>query len=192
MPGQSAGRKTPLMRPMSMMPPVSTAPVEPAETNAAASGSSFKMFMPTTREESRLERMACVGTSSLVISSVQCLISTREASCGVFASSARMRASSPVKRMPKLFRSFSASSAPFTISAGALSPPIASTTTLIISISFTLARRAKVIQNDYTISFRKRQTKRAVPRKNGAFFTFSQAESRRRGIHCRSTQTEQS
>ena len=59
-----------------MMPPVSTAPVEPAETNAAASGSSFKRVMPTTREESRLERMACVGTSSLVISSVQCLTST--------------------------------------------------------------------------------------------------------------------
>ena len=78
--GQTAGREMPRMRPTRSSAPVSTAPVEPAETKPAASGSSLSIFSATTREESFFWRMARVGASSLVMTSLQCTTERRSAS----------------------------------------------------------------------------------------------------------------
>ena len=77
--GQSAGREIPLILPSISTPAASTAPVDPEDTKASARPS-LSSPKATTVEESFLVRTAFVGTSSLVMTSGACTISTREES----------------------------------------------------------------------------------------------------------------
>ena len=121
-----------MILPTRTCPPTRTAPVLPADTNASHVPS-LTIFIPFTIEESFLERIAATGGSAVSITSVAFTIST--CSCGnvYFASSVRMTSSLPTRNTLIFLLSITASAAPFITSVGALSPPIASTATLIHS-----------------------------------------------------------
>ena len=131
--GASGGRSTPFALPTSTCPPTSTAPVLPEETKASASFF-LTIFNPTTIEESFFLRIANTGGSAVSITSE--VWTTRILSAGrsgYFASSFSITSPIPVRITWISSRSFTASTAAFTGSCGALSPPMASTTTLITS-----------------------------------------------------------
>ena len=110
--GARGGLSTPLLLPTSTCPPTRTAPVLPDETKASAS-CFLTIFKPTTIDESFFFGYPEYFASSLSITS--CF---------------------PVRITFMSCLSVTASTAALTGSAGALSPPIASTTTLTCSAIF--------------------------------------------------------
>ena len=125
--GPMAARRMPRMRLTTSVAPESSAPVDPAETKASPAPS-FSRFNPTVREESGFCLKAMAGSSAISTTSLASLISTPagrlfwpQASTAFSTSAVRptRMISTPWFRL--------ASSAPRTISSGALSPPIAST-----------------------------------------------------------------
>ena len=135
--GARGERSTPLILPTTNWPPTSMAPVLPADTNASASPC-FTRFIPTTIEEFFFFLIAITGGSSNPITSSACTIVTRSLSYLYFASSVLMSSVLPTNTTCILSFSLTASIAPFIGACGALSPPMASTTTLIISLIFHL------------------------------------------------------
>ena len=121
-----------MILPIINCPPTNTAPELPADTKASAFPS-FTRFSATTMEESFFLRIAITGASSQEISSLASITSTRSDGIWYLNNSASIASFFPTKKTFILFRSKIASTAPFTISPGALSPPIASTATFIIS-----------------------------------------------------------
>ena len=103
--------------------PVSSAPVEPAETTASPFPSR-RRFSATVMEESFLRRVAVLGSSSMVTISRASTISNWQISSGFRQRSISSFRPTSTTSTPSSFR---ARSAPFTISPGALSPPMAST-----------------------------------------------------------------
>ena len=131
--GARGGLSTPLLLPTSTCPPTSTAPVLPEETKASAS-CVLTSFRPTTMEESFFLRIANTGGSAVSITSEAgttwiCSVGYPE----YFASSPSITSCFPVSITFISCLSVTASTAALTGSAGALSPPIASTTTLTCS-----------------------------------------------------------
>ena len=129
--GARAGREIPLILPIFIIAPERIAPVLPAETRPITLSSSFNMSKALTREESFFWRIATVGTSSFVITSLALTISIL--SFLPFKISLILF-SSPHKTTFKFLFSFIARIAPSTTSSGALSPPKASTTTFIFNL----------------------------------------------------------
>ena len=129
--GASGALFTPLIFPAISWPPTNTAPVLPQETNASAF-CSFTSLSPTTSEESFLVRTDSTGGAPVSITSDAGTISSLDLSY-VSPSSALFNSSGrPVKSTFMLLFLLTASTAPCTIQAGALSPPIPSTATVII------------------------------------------------------------
>ena len=128
--GAIAGLSTPFILPTSKVAPVSNAPEFPAETNTSPSPS-FNNLKPTTIEESFLCFIACVGMSSIVISSVVlCIIILSDISFILSFPYSSFTflfifSSFPTKIISELI-SFIAFTAPLIVASGALSPPIAS------------------------------------------------------------------
>ena len=114
------------MRLVMRVAPVSRAPVEPAETSASPFPSR-SMVSPTPMEVSFLRRNTVAGSSHISTVSVVAAISMPAgSSCAPhWASASRMAFSSPVSTMSTP-QCFCPARAPFTISSGALSPPMAS------------------------------------------------------------------
>ena len=128
----------PFILPIITVAPVRRAPVLPAETKAFASPFLTRLS-PTTIEESFFLLIAVVGTSSVLITSEAFTISIFSFGKLYFSSSFFIISSMPT-RITLLPNSFTASTAPFTTSYGALSPPIASTAILIFSILITFVK----------------------------------------------------
>ena len=126
-----AGLSIPFILPTMKRPPTSIAPVLPALRKASAC-LSLTSFIATTSEESFFDLTAFVGTSSNSITSVAFTTSMPDLSF-VFSSMILFISSSfPTRTTVMSGLPFTASSAPTTISYGALSPPIASTAILIV------------------------------------------------------------
>ena len=115
--GARGGRSMPLILPTISCPPTSTAPELPADTNASQTPS-------------------FTGGSAVSIISSALTISICSLLYVYCTSSFLMTSCLPVRYTLILLFSVTASIAPFTISAGALSPPMASTATLVISPMF--------------------------------------------------------
>ncbi len=128
--GASGDLSTPFILPTTNCPPTSIAPVLPAETNASASPC-FTRFMPTTIDEFFFFLMAITGGSSKPITSSACTMLIRSLSYVYLPSSLFISSVRPASTILRLEISPSASTAPLTGASGALSPPIASTTTFI-------------------------------------------------------------
>ena len=108
--------------------PERRAPVEPAEIIASALPS-FKSLRATVMEESDFSRVTVAGSSSISTTSEAFAISTPDGRSLYPSSLIDLKISSPFPtRTIFAPNSSCASSAPFTISRGALSPPIASIT----------------------------------------------------------------
>ena len=124
--GLSAARRMPRSRRTISVAPESRAPVFPAETTASPRPS-FSRFSATVMEESGLSRQARAGSSSIVTTSEAF---TMETPSGRFPRPRvwkQRRISSPLPTSTSSTPvSWWASMAPFTISRGALSPPMAS------------------------------------------------------------------
>ena len=122
-----AGRFTPLMVRTMRLAPTCSAPVLPAETKASPLPSA-SIRRPTTMLESFLVRMALAGSSHISMVWVVFTISKCSSSAMFcLAALARMISSLPTRTSVRLSRfSATACAAPFTISSGALSPPMAS------------------------------------------------------------------
>ena len=130
--GASGARSTPLIFPTRIWPPASTAPELPADTKASASPR-FTSFKATTIEESFLLRIAATGGSAVSITSDAFTISICSLGYVYADNPCRRTSSRPVSRTLISFRFCTASTAPLIISPGALSPPMASRATLVIS-----------------------------------------------------------
>ena len=133
--GASAARRMPRMRRTISVAPVSSAPVEPAETTASPSPSR-SMFSATVMDASFLWRVAVLGLSLMVMTS----LAGRTVICPFPAAPqaarhGRTASSRPTSTMSTP-NSFCASTAPCTMACGALSPPMASTMIFIASRSF--------------------------------------------------------
>src|SRR4051794_2205584 len=126
-----AGRAIPLIRPMRSSAAAIAAPVFPALIIASASPSRTACAQRTT-EASFSRRTAAAGSSSIAMTSRQ---STTTVPSGTTPSGtwARISSSRPYRRT-STSSSVAAASAPATISAGALSPPMASIATVIRSV----------------------------------------------------------
>ena len=133
--GAKGARSTPLIRPTMTWPPTRSAPEEPAETNASAFPS-LTSFSPTTMEESFFSRIDATGASPVSMTWVAFTMVNRSSSQVCPFRASRISSSFPTARTCVSGLFFRASRQPFTTSAGALSPPIASTATLTISDSF--------------------------------------------------------
>ena len=131
--GASGGLSIPLIRPTRSCPPASVAPVEPQETKASQAPS-LTSFIPRTIEESFLVRIAATGGSAISITSVVGQIVIRPSGTVYFPSCALTSCSSPRSVISIRSSARTASTAPLTISSGALSPPMASTATEILSL----------------------------------------------------------
>ncbi len=129
--GASGERSTPFILPTTNWPPTSIAPVLPAETNASASPC-FTRFIPTTIDEFFFFLIAITGGSSKPIISSACTMLIRPLSYVYLSSSFFISSVLPARIILMPGTSFNASTAPFTGASGALSPPIASTTTFIV------------------------------------------------------------
>ena len=117
----------PRIRFTSSVAPASSAPVDPAETNASPSPARNR-FSPTVKEESFFTLKAVAGSSAISTTSEASRISTPEGR--VFspqASTARSTSAARPTRMISTPWVLLASKAPCTTAWGALSPPIAST-----------------------------------------------------------------
>ena len=126
MTGAIAARRMPWIRLVISVAPVSSAPVEPADT-AASPSPSRSIVNAAPMEVSFFRRNTVAGSSHISTVSV---VGRRVTPCGSVAAphraaAARMAASSPVRTMSQPKRLW-ALSAPLTISSGALSPPMAS------------------------------------------------------------------
>ena len=131
--GARGGLSTPLLLPTSTCPPTRTAPVLPDEIKASAS-CFLTIFKPTTIDESFFLRIAKTGGSAVSIT--WDALTTWIWFFGYpeyFASSLSITSCFPVRITFMSCLSVTASTAALTGSAGALSPPIASTTTLTCS-----------------------------------------------------------
>ena len=125
--GAMAARRMPWMRLVMRVAPVSSAPVEPADTMASPPPF-FSSVRPTPMDVSFFRRNTVAGSSHISTVSV---VGITAAPSGRAVrphalTASRMAASSPVNTMSAPKR-FCACSAPLTISSGALSPPMAST-----------------------------------------------------------------
>ena len=120
--GARAARRIPCMRLTVSVAPVSSAPVLPAETTASPFPS-LSIVSATAIDESFLRRVAVLGSSSMVITS---LAFTTSISPQPSASRQALTLSSMPTSVTSTPSSLFALTAPFTISSGALSPPIAS------------------------------------------------------------------
>ena len=125
--GAMAARRMPWIRLVMRVAPVSSAPVEPADTMASPPPF-FSSVSPTPIEVSFFRRNTVAGSSHIsTVSAVGMMAAPSGSSVRPQARTAsRMAASSPVNTMSTPKR-FCACSAPLTISCGALSPPMAST-----------------------------------------------------------------
>ena len=128
--GASAGREMPLILPTFINAPTKTAPVEPADTSPPTSSSAATRSNALTSELSFLRLIAVVGTSSLVMISFASttVILSLPTLASMDAISILSVSPTRITSKPKSFST--ASRVPFTISSGARSPPIASTTIL--------------------------------------------------------------
>ena len=124
MSGANATRLTPLMRLTSNVAPTTSAPLLPADANASPLPSA-KARRPTAIELCFLARVIAVGSSSIVMTSGQSMISKSETLTFSFSAAALIFFSSPVKTICT-WSSSAARRQPFIISSGALSPPNAS------------------------------------------------------------------
>ena len=128
-----AGRSMPGKRPSLRTQQATEAPVFPAETNASASPS-LTNLTAIAMEESFLPRIAAVGGSSIVTTSLVWTMENLERSTWYLSSSDCMRDSSPTSlNETSAGISSRAWMAPEIISCGALSPPIASSAMIILT-----------------------------------------------------------
>ena len=121
----SAGRLTPFTVRTMRLAPTCSAPVEPAETKASPLPSA-SMRRPTTMLESFLARTALAGSSHISMTSVAFTISMFFISMAFSFTQAAIFSASPTARISTSGQAAVAATAPFRISAGALSPPMAS------------------------------------------------------------------
>ena len=126
MTGAMAARRMPWIRLVMRVAPVSSAPVEPADTTASAAPSRSSV-RATPMELSFFRRNTVAGSSHISTVSVVGWMVTPwgRADAPHRAAALRMAASSPVRVMLQPKRAW-ALRAPLTISSGALSPPMAS------------------------------------------------------------------
>ena len=118
----SAGRDTPLMRPMTSVPAARQAPVEPAEKKPCAAPS-FTRRQPTTTDESFFLRTASAGCSPMPTTSVVARASQR--SCA--AANGSTTSAGPHSTTCRAPSASSACATPSSTTPGASSPPMAST-----------------------------------------------------------------
>ena len=125
--GAMAARRMPRTRLTSSVAAESRAPVLPALTKASPLPS-FRRLSPTVREESFFSRKAVAGLSQISTTSEAWAISSPAGSSLSPISSSTRRISSPRPTSTTSTPcSRTAASAPLTLEAGALSPPMAST-----------------------------------------------------------------
>ena len=129
--GARGGLLIPLIRPTIVCPPTSTAPELPAETKASASFC-FTIFIPITIDDCFFLRIACTGGSAISIISGASTISICSFGYSYLFNSSRTASSCPTRNTLISSLDKTASTAPLTISTGALSPPIASRATFVI------------------------------------------------------------
>ena len=129
--GAKGGLCMPFILPTITCPPTSTAPELPAETNASAS-LFLTIFMPTTIDDCFFRLIATTGGSAISITSGASIISICSLGYVYKESSLSTGTFCPIRNIFISFLLLTASTAPFTTSAGALSPPIASSATLVV------------------------------------------------------------
>ena len=133
--GAKGGLLTPGIRPIIACDPTNMAPVLPAETKASASPA-LTRFIATTMDESFFLRIAFTGCSAVSITSVAPITSILLWSYVYLLNSASTASLIPTSLTVTHSLLLTASTTPLTIAAGALSPPIASTATVIALIIF--------------------------------------------------------
>ena len=129
--GAKGGLCIPFILPTMTCPPTSTAPELPAETNASAS-LFLTIFMPTTIEDCFFRLIATTGGSAISITSGASTISICPSGYVYCESSLSTGSFCPTRKIFISSLLLTASTAPLTTSAGALSPPIASSATLVV------------------------------------------------------------
>ena len=132
--GASAARDTPLIRLTMKVPPMMSAPVLPADTNASPSPAA-SWRMPSAMEQSLCSLRMDLGSSSMLITSGASTISIPVRGMSLSAATRRISSSRPTRTTVCPY-SATAMAAPLITSSGALSPPNASTMIRILSRPF--------------------------------------------------------
>ena len=130
--GARGGLSTPFILPIITCPPTRLAPVLPAETIASASPF-LTIYIHFTKEESFFFLIAATGGSPVSITSLASTISNLSDE-GYFSSSFFISSSLPTSFISISLFSLAAKTAPFTISPGALSPPMQSNAIIVFDI----------------------------------------------------------
>ena len=130
--GANPGRFIPFIRLTIKVAPTVNPPLFPAEIKASPLPAA-NSFSPTAIDVSLLLLIISVGVSSIVNTSVQLIISNPVISIAFSSATFLIILSFPTNTILSILYSFLASTVPFKISKGALSPPIASTINFIIT-----------------------------------------------------------
>ena len=126
------GREMPLMRPMTSVAAAKHAPVEPAEKKPWA-WPSLTRRQPTTMELSFFLRTACAGCSAISMTSAATC--ARQRAC--CAANGSTTPAGPHKMTVRPSSAASAAATPSSTTSGALSPPMASTAMVTLSVMLT-------------------------------------------------------
>ena len=176
----SAGRATPLMRPITNVPAARQAPVDPAEKKPCAAPS-FTRRQPTTMDESFFLRTAFAGCSAMAMTSLH--------ACGVQRSWAAANGSTtsagPHRTISRAGSEASAWATPSSTTPGASSPPMASTATTTFSSDISKTSLSRIGQREalrYLILRQRRRGTAPTPSRKHA--SIREEETRKGKIRC--------